>query len=544
MHHRRIVATSLLTVAAVAVLGAAALGAAAPVDYARRGETAWADVKVLADDNMEGRRAGSPGHRRAAEYVAAEFRKAGLAPGGDGGWFQRVPLESRTIDESASSVSLVGADGERELEPGVDVIFSLRGNYAPQVEAPLVFAGYGLSVPQYGYDDLADADLEGKVVVAFMAAPKSVPGAVGAHFGSATERWKAYRARGAVGMMLVPNPFSSDIHWERIAPTRFDPFMVLGPPEEDLFAGQKLWLSYNPAKLPQLFAGSPQGADAVLAKLKDGAALPHFDLAFRVRAATAAKTTQVTSENVIGILRGSDPKLRAEYVVLSAHIDHLGIASEAPAGATDKLYNGAMDNASGVAVLLDVARDLRRTKARPKRSIVFAAVTAEESGLLGSRAFVSRAQRTKMRIVADVNTDMFLPLYPLEHLVVFGLEESDLAADARAAAGTLGVAVMSDPQPARNRFIRSDQYSFVRAGIPALALKIGFAADSPQAEIEKKWIAERYHAPGDDLAQPVDFGAMGKFSVLVQRLALRIADRSTVPEWNATSAFAAKPAAP
>jgi hypothetical protein len=517
------------------LLSVTALAAASTDEqYKARGEKGWADVRVLADDAMEGRRAGTPGHRRAAEYVAKEFEKAGLKPGGDGGWFQDVNLISRTIREENSSVTLVRANGERKIVLGTEAAINLRGNFVPRVEAPLVFVGHGLKLPQYQHDDLAGVDVRGKFVVAFMSAPTAVPGAVGAHTGSGLERWKVYRDAGALGIIGILNPFMMDLPWERAAATRLEPVLALGPPEADLYAGMQGWVMFNPAQAAVLFEGAPQSFDSILATLKEGKALPRFDLPAKVRIVTDAAVVTTKSENVIGILPGADKKLRGEHVVLSAHLDHLGIGSE---GTGDKLYNGAMDNAAGIAGLIDIARELKAKKVAPRRSLVFAAVTAEESGLLGSRAFVSRAERKKIDMVANLNTDMFLPLFPLKHLTVFGLEESDLGGDVRAVAEGLGVSVQTDPQPLRNRFIRSDQYSFVRAGVPALALKIGFEPGSPEAEIEKKWFAERYHAVGDDLNQPVDVTAMGKYSELLQRLTLRVADRDDAPSWNKGSAF-------
>lgn len=525
-------ATAALSFAAVAAVPSEA-------EYLARGERGWADVRVLADDAMEGRRAGTPGHRRAAEYVAKEYEKAGLRPGGDGGWYQEVNLISRVIREENSSVTLVRAGGERKIALGPEAAINLRGNFVPKVEAPLVFIGHGLKLPQYRHDDLAGLDVRGKFVVAFMSAPTSVPGAVGAHNGSGLERWKIYRDAGAVGIIGILNPYTMDLPWERAAANRLEPVLALGPPEADLYAGMQGWVMFNPAQAAMLFEGAPHSYDSILATLKEGKALPRFDLPSRLRVVTDAAVTSTKSENVIGILPGSDAKLRGEHVVLSAHLDHLGVAGEGHDGgkAGDTLYNGAMDNATGIAGLLDIARELAAKKAKPRRSLVFAAVTAEESGLLGSRAFVSRAERKKIDMVANLNTDMFLPLFPLEHLTVFGLEESELGADVRAVAAELGVSVQTDPQPLRNRFIRSDQYSFVRAGVPALALKIGFEPGSPQAEIEKTWFAERYHAVGDDLAQPVDLTAMGKYSELLQRLTLRVADRARAPVWNKESAF-------
>ena len=526
-----------LVLAAALITTAIASGATDPLARAKQvGERCWQDVKVLADDSMEGRRAGSEGHRKAANHVAEEFRKAGLKPGGDaGGYLQSVALEVRQIDEAKSSLGLVVGGQPRALKFGDDAGFSLRGNFTREVDAPLVFVGHGLKLPQYGVDDLAGLDLKGKIVVAFSSAPTQVPGGAGAHFASAAERWKVYGPAGAVGMVLIPNPHTMDLPWERAVRQRLEPYMVLQSSEET-FAGQKVWVMFNPAKFATLLEGTPHKAEDILAVLKEGKPLPHFDLAARLTAVQEVAVSTLTSENVVGVLPGSDPKLRSEYVVMSGHLDHLGVREAGEDPNADRIFNGALDNAAGVSVLMQIARDLAKGKA-PRRSIVFAAVTAEEMGLLGSSAFVAKARLAGQKIVADLNSDMFLPIYPMKHLVVFGLEESDLADDARAVAAVMGMDVKTDPQPQRNRFIRSDQYSFIRAGIPSVATKIGVAPDSPEAELEKKWQAERYHGVTDDLDQPVDLVAIGTYQELCKRLAVRVANRKTAPRWLDSSVF-------
>jgi hypothetical protein len=509
-------------------------GTQAPADGPVRGAQVWEHVRVLADDATEGRRAGSEGHRRAADYVAEQFRRAGLAPGWNDKYLQPVELLERRIDEPASSLALVRGATVEPRTLGEDALLSLRGNFAPAVEAPLVFAGYGLRIPEHHVDELTGLDLRGKVVVAFLAAPVHVPGAVQAHNGSPVERWKRYRAAGAVGVVFILNPFSMDLPWKRTSLMRLEPYMSLADPALDEFQGQKLWVVVNPARGERFFAGSGHSYPDLLNKVRDGAELPRGDLPARVRARITATATSRTSQNVVGVLRGSDRRLREEAVVLSAHLDHLGVGGADP---QDRIFNGAMDNASGVATLIEVARSLRASRHRPRRSIAFVAVTAEETGLLGSRYYVTRAAAARSKIVANLNSDMFLPLFPLERLIVFGLEESDLADDVRAAAAPLSVIVQTDPEPLRNRFIRSDQYSFIRFGIPSLALKLGFEPGSPQAAIELEWFAKRYHAPSDDLSQPVDLGAAGRYVELLETLARRVADRSRRPAWRASSAF-------
>jgi Zn-dependent M28 family amino/carboxypeptidase len=275
----------------------------------------------------------------------------------------------------------------------------------------------------------------------------------------------------------------------------------------------------------------------LLAIADGGKPLPRFTLPARIKATVAVDTSQVESQNVAGLLRGSDPALRNEFVVLSAHLDHVGVGEPVPAHPDDRIYNGAMDNASGIAAILETAARLHEANERPKRSILFLAVTGEEKGLLGSRYFVAHPTVPRRAIVADINTDMFLPLFPLKELMVLGLDESDLGADIRAVAQARGLKVQADPEPNRNRFIRSDQYNFIRSGIPALAMKVGYEEGTPQAAVARKWTAERYHAPSDDLDQPIDLSAADGFVGVLHDLALRVANRATRPTWNTSSFF-------
>jgi len=262
--------------------------------------------------------------------------------------------------------------------------------------------------------------------------------------------------------------------------------------------------------------------------------VPSFALPARLKATAAVERSQVESQNVAGILRGSDATRRNEYVVVSAHLDHLGIGGAVNG---DTIYNGAMDNASGIAAILEVAASLHESHATPARSILFVAVTGEEKGELGSRYFAAHPTVPPASMVANVNTDMFLPLFPLRKLMVLGLDESDLGNDIRATAQAVGVTVQADPEPQRNRFVRSDQYSFVKVGIPALAMKVGYDPNTPEAATAAKWTAERYHAPSDDLNQPIDRSAAGKYVEIVRDVAVRIANRVDRPKWNDASFF-------
>jgi Zn-dependent M28 family amino/carboxypeptidase len=494
----------------------------------------WAHVEALANDGMEGRNAGSPAHKRAAEYVAEQFRKAGFEPAGPNGYIQPVAFKTRRIVENKSSLALVRNGVSEPLVLGEDANISMRIDPATASEAPLVFAGYGLNIPEQGINDLEGLNLKGAVVVYISAAPKSLSGPLQAHFGSAAERWKMYKAAGAVGTISIANPKNSDIPWERATLARLQPAMVLADPSLGDSPGQELAVTMNPARADKLLAGSGHTISELLALVDAGKPVPRFPLAVRIKAAVTVDRSEVESQNVAGILRGSDPKRRNEYVVLSAHLDHLGIGEPING---DSIYNGAMDNASGVAAILEVAARLHKSGVRPARSILFLTVTGEEKGELGSRYFVANPTIPRGSIVANVNTDMFLPLFPLKILMVLGLDESDLGKDIQATAKQLGIEVQADPEPQRNRFVRSDQYSFIRAGIPALAMKVGYKENTPEAAIAATWTKERYHAPSDDLDQPVDLSAADKYVDTVLNLAVHIANRADKPKWYDSSFF-------
>jgi Zn-dependent M28 family amino/carboxypeptidase len=495
----------------------------------------WAHVQALANDGMEGRTTGSLAHKRAADYVVAQFQRAGLEPAGTAGFIQSVQLKSRRIVESASSLALVRTNGKTEpLTLGEDANISMRVDPAPSVEAPLVFVGYGLHVPERNINNFAGVNLKGAIVVHIGATPKSLPGPLQAHFGSTAERWRMYKSFGAIGTISIANPKSMDIPWARSTLARLHPVMALADLSLDEALGQQLSVTMNPAHADKLFDGSGHTFAEMLAHVDAGEPMPSFALPARLKATVRVERLDAESQNVAGILRGTDPRRRNEYIVVSAHLDHLGTGEPING---DRIYNGAMDNASGVAAILEVANAIRESSVKPARSILFVAVTGEENGLIGSRYFAARPTVPRTSIVANVNTDMFLPLFPMKTLMVLGLDESDLADDIKAAAAQAGVGVQPDPEPQRNRFVRSDQYSFIKLGIPALAMKVGYEPNSPEAAIAAKWTAERYHAPSDDLNQPIDMSAAGTYVAVVRDLAVRIANRETRPKWNNDSFF-------
>jgi Zn-dependent M28 family amino/carboxypeptidase len=497
------------------------------------GKSWWEHIKVLAADNMEGRDTGSPGLKKAEAYVVGQLKNAGLQPAGEKGYYQPVKFVSRQLVEQESNAALLRHGKAEPLTLGEDAIFSTRVDLAPEVEAPLVFVGYGLSVPENDFDDLAGLDLKGKVAVLISGSPSQIPSALSAHHQTAAERWKPFFAAGAVGIVTIPNPASMDVPWSRIALNRLHPSMDLAGSEFSETDGEKLALYFNPAHADKLFAGSGHSFQELAELAKDRKPLPHFPLTASIRARARLKTKVVMSSNLVARLPGNDPLLKNEYVVLSAHIDHVGIGEPVNG---DRIYNGAMDNAAGVAVLLDVAASLKRHPEELKRSLLFVFVTGEEKGLLGSKYFAAHPTVDPKSMVADINVDMFRPLVPLNLLTVLGLAESDLGDVARQVAESDGVSVQPDPQPLRNVFVRSDQYSFIRHGVPALAMDV--APSTPeQKQMFQDWLTHRYHAPSDDLDQPVDLAAAGKYEEIVQQLLVKVADDPQRPQWKADSFF-------
>lgn len=500
----------------------------------QEGKRWWSHIQVLADDKMEGRNTGSEGYRRAAQYLVGEFERAGLKAAGTSGYFQPVKFNVTQIVEESSSLAVVRKGVATPLKLGDDATLFVRSGLAPQVDAPAVFVGYGLAIPEHHIDDFAGLDLKGKIVVTLTGGPSSVPSALRAHYSSLAEHWKAIRKTGAIGWVSIPNPRTMDIPWARGTLARLDSTMSVADEKLEEGAGMQFAARINPARADKIFAGSGHSITELLKLADADMPLPRFPLNVNLRAKVTLTTSQVESQNVIGLLPGSDPKLKDEYVVYSAHLDHVGIGQ--PIGG-DTIYNGAMDDASGIASLIEIATLVKEQKMKLRRSLLFVAVTGEEKGELGSRYFATYPTVPKKSIVADINMDMFLPLFPLKYLEVQGLGESTLGDQIREACKSAGVIVQADKEPNRNLFIRSDQYSFVRDGIPALAFKFGYEPGSPEEKVAKDWLKYRYHAPSDDLNQPVDTTAAARFNRILLDLAQRVANADDRPHWKPDSFF-------
>jgi hypothetical protein len=516
-----------ITTAVVLVLATVAAGIAADRD----GKHWWSFVEMLANDDMQGRDTGSPAHHKAADLVAAEFQRAGLTPAGITGYIQPVKFSGRKIVEAETSLELVRNGKAEKLTLGEDAFINLRINPADAVEAPLVFAGYGLTVPDLNYNDLAGLDLKGKILVVLAGGPSTIPGPLRSHFSYPIERQKFFEQAGAVGLITIQNPRTDDVPWARSALARFQESMSLADQDLVDYKSLKLGATINAAHADKWLAGSGHTITELLDLVTAGKPLPRFPLVPSLRARVKVIRRDIESQNVVAIRPGSDPTLKNEFVVLSAHLDHVGVGEPIDG---DKIYNGAMDDASGVAAMLEIANQLTVTT---KRSLLFVAVTGEEKGLLGSRYFTAHPTVDAKRMVADLNMDMFLPLYPFKVLTVYGLNESDLGDAIRMVARPMNLQVQDDPEPVRNIFVRSDQYNFIRHGVPAVMTDIGNLKGSKEAAIEKAWLDKRYHAPSDDLKQPIDLQAAADYVEFMRRLTLNVADAPARPQWKPNSFF-------
>lgn len=509
---------------------AVALGFASPAlaqsGQSERAENWRAQVAALSSDEMEGRAAGTPGHMRAVDHIVAELRRIGLEPAGTDGFLQPIRFTEQRFDASASTATLV-AGGVSTPVPLPAMADVESGQAIPErIDAPFVFVGYGLHIPDAGHDDLAGVDLTGKIAVYLRGRPSGLP--ANAVSSALAQRDRAFAARGAVGAILLVPPSALSRPWSVI---------VAEPGRPGIFPSDQsapfLDMIWNPAENERLFAGSGTSFAGLLAVAQTGQAIPRVELSARLTGRFAAIRNTITSPNVIARLPGSDPALRDEYVVLSAHTDGYGIGEPVNG---DAIYNGALDNATGVAALLDMAEQLKAQ--RPRRSILFAFVTAEERGLLGSRYFARNPTVPRDAIVANLNYDMALPLFPLTSVLALGADESSLGADAQAVSSAMNLPLSPDPFPERNSFIRSDQFAFIEAGIPALAFKFGFAAGTPEAELDRAFRADHYHRPSDDMSARIYPDDEIRLHDFIIGIALRVANADDRPRWNDGSRFA------
>lgn len=526
---------------------AAALGGTPSAEQARPSSSISppafeAHVEYLAHDLLEGREAGTRGYDLAAGYVASHFRQFGLEPAGHvGSYFQPVPLQThRIVRDRARLVVRPRGGNPQSLVVGED--FGMRMSFShaeAALEADAVFVGYGIDAPAFGHDDYAGLDVRGKVVVSLPGYPPDWPAEEGAHL-SSSARASAAAERGAVGIITIYSQWYEQLYPWSVAKGAIDSTGMawIGPDgrPNDPAPSVQLHALVSPEISSLLFAGAPRSYEQIRDEATSGAP-KGFPLAVRIEMAGAAEAGRLTSANVAGLLRGSDPALRDEVVVLLAHLDHVGIG--APING-DAIYNGALDNAAGIAALLEAARTLGARPERPRRSVLFLAVTAEEKGLVGSDYFARHGAAGGTEVVAAVNLDMPVLRYRFTDVVAYGAQHSSIGPILESTVEELGLTLTPDPIPEQVLFVRSDQYSFVRVGVPAVFLATGWhSADGAGAggKAFQQFLATDYHKPSDDPTQPIDYEAGALFTEVNIRLLEAIANADRRPSWNDGSFF-------
>ena len=503
-----------------------------------------ADVRFLADDLLEGREAGTRGYDLAAHYVAQRLRSMGLEPAGENGsYFQEVPLYRSIRRQEGARFSIAYPDRTLEL--------AFQKDYLPGhdftaekflVTAPLVFVSQAVVAPELDQDDLAGLDLRGKIAVVLSNAPSRFDNNQRAFYSSGREKLAALNARGVVGVVWISDPDrEAKRPWEQGAANWQRPAMKIRPADGgilDGYANIQAQASLSVAAARKLFVGSKYSADEVFEMLKSDA-LKSFELPVSVTIAGQNSISTLTSRNVVARLPGTDSLLRNEHVVFSAHLDHVGIGAEVNG---DKIYNGALDNALGVSVMLDVARQMSQARAN-RRSGLFLAVTAEEKGLLGSQYFSEYPTVSADSIVANINMDMPVILTELTDVIALGTQHSSLKDAVEQSAQTVGVSLSEDPFPEEVFFVRSDQYSFIRKGIPALAMDGGIDSASSVEDGKKTmmdFLANHYHQPSDSVALPIHYPSVAKLARLNAEIAWRVANADERPRWNEGDFFGTK----
>ncbi|GAA0738389.1 M20/M25/M40 family metallo-hydrolase [Sphingomonas japonica] len=492
-----------------------------------------AHIAYLSSDAMAGRAPFTPQYRTAADYVAKQFAAAGAVAGGeDDSFFQPVPLV-RVVPDGRGTMELGRGGKTTALVFGEDFVSlgsPLPGKSA--VTGDVVFAGYGVVDAGSGIDDYAGLDVSGRIVAVLGGAPKGLHSEVAAHFGSLQAKAMLAAARGAKGVLVLIPPAQEKkmsvsrllAQWERGATTWAKDGVPATSTRDTPLVG---FMGATGAR--KLFAGSPLDLEAIAAAAEAGTPVPRGPLGTSLSVAQKFTVQPLgTSDNVVGVIEGSDPALKDEYVVLSAHLDHIGVDEDAKPGA-DAINNGAMDNALGVGSLIEVAREFQRSGKRPRRSVMLLAVTAEEIGLLGSDYFARNPTVPRQSLVAEINLDMPVMTFDFVDLVALGGDRSSIGPVAAKVAGDLGFKLVPDPSPELAFFVRTDHYSFVKQGVPSISLDTGPGGPGQAAITD--FLEKHYHQPSDEVGL-IDMSAARDFVRVNYGIARAIADADARPVWN------------
>ncbi|HSJ33218.1 MAG TPA: M20/M25/M40 family metallo-hydrolase [Longimicrobiales bacterium] len=538
---RRIIFTAGLFLLATGTSRAAAQDTAASTPTAAgsiQADQIRAHLSFLADDALEGRAPGRRGARIAARYIVSQLVRAGIEPAA-GGYYQTVPLLGWTADARRVSVQYAAGDSTGALAfPDDAVVWLDSGADSARASANVVFAGYGVHAPEYDWDDYKDVDVRGRIVLVLSGDPPAPPGeplifdgGAMTYYGRYTYKIEQARSRGAAAIIIVHTTDGAGYAWPVVQSSWLGEQLAL--PQDSAAAASVLqiqaWVTFGAARRMLGAVGLDLDELYVRAARRD---FQPISTGITVQLRAGGRARRFESSNVVGIVQGRHPTRRGEAVIFTAHYDHLGIG---PPVDGDSIYNGAYDNASGVALLLEVAEAFARQRPRPERSVLFLFSTAEEAGMLGAAWYVRQPLIPLRRTVAALNIDGANLWGETDDVSAVGLERSTLGAVFEQQAAFMGLRVEAERAPDKGFFFRSDHFPFARAGVPALYLDHGIAyRDRPPdwgMNTLARYEAERYHQPGDEYDSAFDLaGAVqqGRHAFLV---GLDIANAETAPRW-------------
>ena len=511
-----------------------------PVEIVGDAKQIEADMAYLADDKLKGREAGSEGFMMAAQYVAERLENIGVKPAGDKGtYFQTVPLRRSSRDPDGAFIEIRDEQGTTlDIEEGRNaIVFGSRAYEKTNITRDAVFAGYGIVAPLLGRDDYKGLDVKDKIVVLLSRTPSGIQSEERAYYG--TRKGKNASDRGAVGIISIETPTSRKVYpFERYLTDRRMDISRMSWLRKDgstysLAPSVKASAILSTEASKALFANAPKSYDEIIElSEQEGGMVEGFNLPVKITLKQKSAIDTVSAPNVVGVIEGTDPVLKNEYIVLTAHLDHIGISKSI---LKDKINNGALDNASGIATLLDAARILASGPPL-RRSVMILAVTAEEKGLLGAQYFTKYPTIPAKSIVANVNLDMPILTYDFKDLIVFGAERSTIAEHVKKVVKKMKIKLSPDPMPEQGIFTRSDHFRFVEAGVPSVYLIPGMANGGEAEMIRHR--TTNYHMPSDDMSNSIDFNAAAKFSHIKARVAASLANADERPLWRKDDFFA------
>lgn len=513
-------------------------------------ENIKAHIAFLADDTLQGRDTGSNGYQIAANYVKSYFKQLGLTPQGTNiaasehrGFEQQVPFRKSYLVDGSAQAIIHGIKGDIALDYTTDFLTSgssLQNETA--LTAATVFVGYGVISEEFGYNDYENIDVKGKIVVALSGRPDDLPSEEGAHIGSGAEKTRHAAEYGAIGFLTIHTPKREKVRsFEKSAQYAHTPRLSWLTKDDVPFGKQaeiiaSAYIAEDAAKA--LFDGAARSLADIYTADTNNNAIKGFALPYKVTLKNRSRHEQITSPNIIAAVEGSDSQLKNEYVVFSAHLDHIGISAHGDD--EDAINNGALDNASGVAILLETARLFAEMPVKPKRSVLFVVVTGEEKGLLGSSYFANNSTIPVTQLIANVNLDMPLVLYPFADVIAFGSTHSTLGKIVETAANKIDIELSEDPMPEQALFTRSDHYSFVKAGIPSVFLMTGFKSTDKNIDggaVFADFLKNHYHQHSDETSLPINYAAAASFALVNMMIGLEIANQTERPLWHSGDFF-------